>query len=99
MKPVVESLGATAELEQAVAYYEEREVGLGERLYLAFREARQFIRRNPEWGSPYSYGTRRWRVAGFPYKVIYLDAADEILIVAVAHDARRPGYWQPRLRD
>ena len=34
MKPVVELLAATAELEQAVAWYEQREPGLGERLYV-----------------------------------------------------------------
>lgn len=98
MKPVAELLAATAELEQAVAWYEERELGLGERLYVAFQEARLFIRRNPQAGSPFDHGTRKWRVRKFPYKIIYCDLPDEIVIVAVANDSRRPGYWHHRLR-
>jgi toxin ParE1/3/4 len=99
MKRVAELLAATAELEQAVAWYEQREPGLGERLYVAFQEARLFIRRNPKLGSPFDFGTRKWRIRDFPYKVIYFDSADEILIVAIMHDSQRPGYWRHRLRD
>ena len=65
MKPVVELLDATVELEQAVEWYEERETGLGERFYLGFCEARLFVRRNPELGSPYDHGTRKRRVPEF----------------------------------
>jgi hypothetical protein len=41
----------------------------------------------------------RGRVPGFPYKIIYFDLPDQILIVAIANDSRRPGYWHPRLRE
>jgi len=98
MKPVVELLAATAELEQAVAWYEQHELGLGERLYIAFQETRLFIRHNPQAGSPYDHKTRKWRVPGFPYKVVYFDLPDQIVIVAITHDSRRPGYWHKRLR-
>jgi toxin ParE1/3/4 len=33
----------------------------------------------------------------FPYLVIFLELADKILIVAVAHGKRRPGYWHGRI--
>jgi len=33
----------------------------------------------------------------FPYAVVYRDQPERIEIVAVAHAARRPGYWQNRL--
>jgi hypothetical protein len=99
MKPVVELLAATAELEQAVAWYEQRELGLGERLYVAFQETRLFIRCNPHIGSPYDRDTRKWRLRDFPNKVIYFDEPEKILIVAIAHDSRRPGYWYGRVRD
>ena len=33
----------------------------------------------------------------FPYSVIYLVEAAEVVILAVAHQKRRPGYWLPRL--
>jgi len=97
MKPVVELLAATAELEQAVAWYEQREPGLGERLYVAFQEARLFIRRHPKAGTPFDHGTRKWRIRGFPYRIIYCELSDQILFVAVAHDSRHPGYWRERV--
>lgn len=99
MKPVVALPAATAELAQAVAWYEEREPGLGERFYVAFQEARLFIRRYSAAGSPFAHGARKWRVPGFPFKVIYPDFTEEILIIAIAHHSRRPGYWQQRLRE
>jgi hypothetical protein len=34
----------------------------------------------------------------FPYSIIYLVERNEIVIVAVAHHKRRPGYWLDRLR-
>jgi hypothetical protein len=50
----------------------------------------------PRMGSPVSgvadQGIRRRAVRRFPYHVIYLGLPDRLLILAVAHDRRRPGY-------
>lgn len=35
----------------------------------------------------------------FPYQVLYTIEADYILIVAIAHGKRQPGYWRHRLRE
>jgi toxin ParE1/3/4 len=43
------------------------------------------------------YGTRRFVLHRFPFSVVYLDEADELNIVAVAHNKRKPGYWKARL--
>jgi hypothetical protein len=40
---------------------------------------------------------RRKGVSGFPYGVVYVVRAEEIVILAYAHDRRRPGYWEHRL--
>jgi hypothetical protein len=40
--------------------------------------------------------TRRALVARFPYQVVYRIRPGEIVIVAVAHLKRRPGYWKNR---
>lgn len=37
---------------------------------------------------------RREGVSGFPYGVVYVVRAEEIVILAYAHDRRRPGYWE-----
>jgi hypothetical protein len=36
-------------------------------------------------------------LAKFPYSVIYKEKDEVILIVAVAHAKRRPGYWRGRI--
>ncbi|MFO0453014.1 MAG: hypothetical protein ACK52I_30875 [Pseudomonadota bacterium] len=35
---------------------------------------------------------------GFPYSVVYVERDGALLVVAVAHGARRPGYWRQRTR-
>jgi hypothetical protein len=86
-------------MEAAARWYEEHVPGLGRRFYAEFLAARQFIQTNPLLGTPGDYGTRKWNLRVFPYKLIYRDFPDLILIVAVAHDSRRPGYWQWRLNS
>ncbi len=39
---------------------------------------------------------RRALLRGFPYSVVYEDAADEVIVLAVAHDKQKPGYWRDR---
>lgn len=41
---------------------------------------------------------RRIILNRFPYDLVFLEHGDEIVLVAVAHHARRPGYWRHRLR-
>ena len=41
-------------------------------------------------------GTRRVRFRRFPFTDVYRVVDDIIQVVAVAHAARRPGYWDTR---
>jgi len=97
MKPVAQHAAATRELAEAAAWYEERVEGLGERLFEAFQETLLFIRQNPQLGSPHRRGTRKRRMDRFPYSVIYREEPDRVFVVAIAHGARKPGYWESRL--
>src|SRR5215475_9985729 len=40
---------------------------------------------------------QRYILRQFPFSVVYKILSSEILIVAVAHANRRPGYWSHRL--
>lgn len=46
---------------------------------------------------PTSRVVRRYPVARFPYHLVGVATDDEIYIVAVAHNRRRPRYWSQRL--
>jgi len=89
---------ASDELAEAVRWYDARHVGLGREFFDAVVEAVETLQANPEMGAPISADrrTRRLLLARFPYHLFYRLAPTEIIVVAVAHTKRRPGYWKSR---
>lgn len=81
-----------------VIYYSEVEPGLGAKFSAAVEEAAARAVAFPRSGSPFPSGTRRVFVKGFPFSLIYRPEPDGIVILAVAHHARRPFYWRSRIR-
>lgn len=88
---------ALRELEEAIQYYEDADPGLGLRFYSEVRNAIERIKRFPEAWQPISKRTRQCRTKVFPFGIIYSIRGDEIVVVAVAHLKRRPGYWKDRV--
>jgi hypothetical protein len=41
---------------------------------------------------------RRYLVRVFPYAILYSVEDDYVLIIAVMHLSREPGYWKDRLK-
>lgn len=88
---------AREELAAAVCWYEEQRPGLGAEFFDSVVHATSLIQAQPEIGTPDSYQrTRRVLVQRFPYQVVYRLTPDEIVILAIAHLKRRPGYWKKR---
>lgn len=81
-----------------VAYYNENEPGLGERFAKAVEEACARTLVFPQAGSLAASNLRRVLTAGFPFSVVYRAEKDGILVFAVAHHKRKPGYWKSRMR-
>jgi hypothetical protein len=46
--------------------------------------------------SSYLRGTRRLLLQRFPFSIIYRVESTWVLVVAIAHQRRRPGYWRRR---
>lgn len=91
---------ALAEFEDAVAYYQTQQPGLGEDFVAAVKQQVGALLDSPGIGQPVgnkSMELRRSRVRGFPYTIIYRLMGEVLLIVAVAHQRRRPDYWHYRL--
>jgi len=70
---------------------------LGWRFKSEVRTAIDRILETPERWRVLEADVRRCLVNVFPYSVIYTIERDFILIVAVAHHKREPGYWKHRL--
>ena len=89
---------AADEFSAAVRWYEARRRGLGGEFFDAVLATLSRIETNPEIGTTISPdgNTRRVLVAKFPYHVVYRLTRSEMVIVAIAHLKRRPGYWNNR---
>jgi plasmid stabilization system protein ParE len=62
----------------------------------AAMRAAQRLLRYPELGVKAGHGARRFVLHDYPYNLIYRVTPEAIIIVAVAHHSRRPGYWAGR---
>ena len=89
---------AVAEIDQEVDYYETRQVGLGAELEDEVEAVVALILQFPEAAPLRKHRSDR-RVAAldrFPFTLPYQIAGEEIVILALAHTGRRPGYWSRR---
>ena len=88
---------AWAEFEAADEWYLSRSpdasIAFLSDVYGALESISQAPRRWPK----HVHGTRRFVIHRFPFSVIYLDDADHVTIIAIAHSKRRPGYWKARV--
>jgi toxin ParE1/3/4 len=89
---------ADAELTEAVSYYDGKANGLGDRLLAEVKAATRYIERYPEIAPIIEDGVRAKVLVRFPYSLMYVVEENELYIVAVAHQSKRPGYWADRLQ-
>lgn len=62
-----------------------------------FDAAIERLSRFPKTWPLFEAGTRRILLKRFPFHVIYRELMDDVQILAVMHEKRRPGYWRSRL--
>ena len=89
---------AVAEIDHEVDYYESCSVGLGAELEdeidAVLETILQFPQAAPQWRDR---PDRRVAVLDrFPFTLVYQIKTTEIVILALAHMSRRPGYWSRR---
>ena len=88
---------ARAEYRAAVAWYRARSLDAARGLVGAVSDGVRTARETPLAWPVWRGGPARRRVLRrFPYSLFYV-VSTEIVIVAVAHHSRRPGYWSSRL--
>ena len=87
---------ARRDLADATTYYQDQMPGLGAQFLDEVRAAIDRIHAFPLAWQPLSQRTRRCLLNRFPYGVIYEQRKDEIVVVAVGHQHRRPDFWKPR---
>jgi plasmid stabilization system protein ParE len=94
---------AQVEYQAAVDHYEASESGLGQRFRDEVHEALSRVREFPAAfarlrESPTDIEMRALLLASFPIKVVYSVGDNGVVVVAVFHARRKPGYWLDRVR-
>lgn len=89
---------ALAEFEDGALHYAEKQAGLEQRFIASIEAAIQNITDRPNSCAILEQDVRRCLTRVFPYAVLYTIEPDYILIVAVMHCHRAPGYWRSRVR-
>jgi plasmid stabilization system protein ParE len=99
VKAIIQA-GGEEDLEETFNYYQSLRSGLGHEFIDEFRHAVERMLEHPNAWQPLDETYRRCRLHRFPYGVVYrYDAATEdIVIVAVMHLSRQPGWWRNRDR-
>ena len=90
---------ALTEYGEAVEFYAERRVELAQAFINAVEDAIFRIVESPTRWSVVDEDIRRCLTRKFPYGILYTIEEDYILIVAVMHCSREPGYWKDRVTE
>ncbi|WP_295429512.1 type II toxin-antitoxin system RelE/ParE family toxin [uncultured Thiodictyon sp.] len=88
---------ADAELLAGAVYYAQHGGRTVAEAFLdEFDYAVSLLREFPQLGAPWRGRARKFPLRRFPYSLIYYATGTRLRIVAVAHQSRKPGYWNGR---
>ncbi|HEX7191325.1 MAG TPA: type II toxin-antitoxin system RelE/ParE family toxin, partial [Thermoanaerobaculia bacterium] len=97
LKPARLRPTAKRDVREAVAWYQERDRDLAARFLDAIYTTIALLERFPNLGtSVYGIGdpnVRQLPVDRFPYQVVFRREKHALVVVAIAHERKRPGYW------
>ena len=96
MTSIVFLAPAEEEMLEASRYYERQAPGLGHDFLAEVQRVVHGVVENPQIGTVVRQPIRRRLIRGFPFGILYRVDADEIVIIAIMHLRRRPGYWADR---
>jgi plasmid stabilization system protein ParE len=88
---------AEADLATAFVWYSQRSSSAADELWQEIRRTIEAIARNPAQFARFDENARGGLVRRFPFRIVYRYDSSRILILAVAHVKRRPGFWHDRV--
>ena len=89
---------ARLEYRDAAVFYEAARPGMGAAFTREIESVISLVCEAPDRWRLFEQDVRRCLTRRFPYAVLYTIEDDYILIVAVMHGSRKPGYWKDRVR-
>ena len=89
---------AQQEVDEAVAWFEERAEGRGVNFLDELDRVVRLVKAYPFASPQIDREIRKRLFARFPYSLIYGIDRNKIVVIAVAHSRRAPHYWADRLK-
>ncbi|MBI5333854.1 MAG: type II toxin-antitoxin system RelE/ParE family toxin [Burkholderiales bacterium] len=83
-------------VEGARFYAREADAQLAQDFIETFARSAQLLLDQPRLGAAWRGGIRRLPLRRFPYSIVYVLRADEVRVLALAHQSRKPGFWRGR---
>ena len=96
MTDVVICSAAEEEYADALSWYAERSPPAALRFEAQFDDVLTAIASEPERQPTFDDRHRYYLMRHFPYQIIYRTHGEQVVVIAVAHTARRPKYWSGR---
>lgn len=90
---------AAAELADAESFYGQISEGLRNRFLDAVGAAFQRLLDFPDAAPLMDSDVRHEILHVFPYNIVYIQRPGKLIIVAIMHQKRKPGYWRQLLKD
>ena len=88
---------AELEYREAVEFYNLQSKDLGKKFIAEIDRTISIIKNYPQVYIEYTKHTRKAIVNIFPYNIFYSIKENIIVVVAVAHQHRKPNYWMKRI--
>lgn len=87
----------------AVAWHDARAERAGRELARAVAKTLEQVDQFPASAPPYArmparFDVRKIGVSGWPYALVLATVGSNRLVIAIAHDKRKPGYWKRRVK-
>jgi toxin ParE1/3/4 len=90
---------ADREFANVVAHYLKERPRRAAGFIEAIDHASALLAENPHLGTQVEDEVRGFVLDRFPYTIHYVIRPDRIVVVAISHQSRRPGYWRKRLKS
>ncbi|MFX1238854.1 MAG: type II toxin-antitoxin system RelE/ParE family toxin [Promethearchaeota archaeon] len=99
MRKITFILEAEEEMNYSAQYYNQQASGLGFDFLKEIEKSLLSIEENPERYPLCEINIHKFNVKRFPFSIFYVfeKELDKIVILAIAHQKRKPNYWKYRV--
>ena len=97
MKKIVIAPEGFEDLNEALEFYLSKSPKIAHDFYSIIEYSLKTIQNAPKRWKIIENSFRSYVISRFPFKIIYFEEENEIIVIAIAHLKRNPDYWKTRI--